>query len=543
VSVHQARGRGRWATGLAAVVGLLASGGLVTASASGGPVASSFVAITPCRLFDTRAGSDNVGKRSVPVGVAETFTTPVRGSNGNCTDIPADVTAVSMNVTIVNPTSASFLTVFPSDADKLPVTANLNWKASQAPTPNAVTAALGADGQLSFYNLSGTVDLIVDIVGYYVPTSAGPPGPKGDTGAAGTPAAHPAKVIWVASSGGDFTTVASALSSIIDNGFLSRYVIRVAPGAYNEGNGIDMKDYVDIEGSGLETTFIIASSTATLNATVRVAGAVHAEIRNLSIRNLGGAGPNIGLRFTGATAGSDLRVTHVFVDAIGTSDAYGVYIDTSSAAINDVTVIANGGTNSYGWINNGSSPTMFNVGVTASGASGANTAVWNESSSSPSMNQITATATGGMFALGIDNESSSPTMTDITASASGAIAEATGIANSASSPMMTNIVATATATAGASTFGLVNDTGAAPIVSNLNAVGSGGSFNYGIWNNGGSSTVRNSTMTGSTASIRNDVGTTTVTNSTLNGGGASGAGFTCAQVAKPGPADANATCT
>jgi hypothetical protein len=178
---------GGWSTWFVAVVGLLVSGGLVTAAASGASTGTSFVPITPCRLLDTRPAPDNVGNRSGPIRSGETFAVHVRGSNGNCVGIPADVTGVSMNVSIVNPTSSSFLTVFPADAAKLPVTANLVWSKAQAATPNAVTSALSADGRLAFYNLSGSVDLIVDVVGYFVPAGSGTSGPQGPAGPAGPP--------------------------------------------------------------------------------------------------------------------------------------------------------------------------------------------------------------------------------------------------------------------------------------------------------------------------------------------------------------------
>jgi hypothetical protein len=42
----------------------------------------------------------------------------------------------------------------------------MNWSAGQAATPNQVTAALSASGQLSLFNLAGTVNVIVDLVGY-----------------------------------------------------------------------------------------------------------------------------------------------------------------------------------------------------------------------------------------------------------------------------------------------------------------------------------------------------------------------------------------
>lgn len=152
----------------AAMVAILAtgSGTLFTASAtiSDGDRAV-FVPITPCRLFDTRPGLDNVGPRSTPLAGNETHIQNVRGSNGDCT-IPTEATAVAMNVAIVFPTGSSFLTVFPADAER-PLAANLNWVAGQDPTPNAVTARLSADGRLGFYNLAGDVHLAVDVVGYF----------------------------------------------------------------------------------------------------------------------------------------------------------------------------------------------------------------------------------------------------------------------------------------------------------------------------------------------------------------------------------------
>ncbi|MCU1394124.1 MAG: hypothetical protein JWM34_2552 [Ilumatobacteraceae bacterium] len=120
--------------------------------------------ITPCRLFDTRAGS-TVGARNTPLGTGETLTAQVTGTNGNCT-IPAGASGVAMNVTTVNGTAASFLTAWPADATQ-PTASNLNWVAGSPPTPNKVDVKLSAAGKVSFFNNAGTVDVIADVVGFY----------------------------------------------------------------------------------------------------------------------------------------------------------------------------------------------------------------------------------------------------------------------------------------------------------------------------------------------------------------------------------------
>ena len=131
---------------------------------------SSVVPIVPCRLFDTRA-TETVGTRSTPINAGEEATFAVWGTNGNCT-IPNTTTGIIANVTVANPTSASFLTVYPSDAP-LPFTSNLNWTAGVAPTPNLISVAISASGAIKVFNNAGTVDVILDIMNYFVPAVGG----------------------------------------------------------------------------------------------------------------------------------------------------------------------------------------------------------------------------------------------------------------------------------------------------------------------------------------------------------------------------------
>ena len=156
--------------GVAALLGaatVAAIGTLHDVGATGSNPASTFVPITPCRLADTRTDS-TVGGRSTPVGPAESVTFAVWGTNGNCT-IPSTATGIATNVTIDNPNADSYLTVYPADAQPRPTASNLNFTATSPPTPNQVTVGLSAAGAIAVYNNGGTVDVIIDIVGYYQP--------------------------------------------------------------------------------------------------------------------------------------------------------------------------------------------------------------------------------------------------------------------------------------------------------------------------------------------------------------------------------------
>ncbi|MFI1282837.1 N-acetylmuramoyl-L-alanine amidase [Streptomyces sp. NPDC020858] len=112
----------------------------------------------PKRLMDTRAG---LGVRQGPVTGGGVVTLPVAGVGG----IPATgVKAVVLNVTATNPTGASFVSVFPSGSTRTSAS-NLNFTAGLT-IPNLVVVPV-VDGKVSFYNNSGSVDLIADITGYF----------------------------------------------------------------------------------------------------------------------------------------------------------------------------------------------------------------------------------------------------------------------------------------------------------------------------------------------------------------------------------------
>jgi len=72
-------------------------------------------------------------------------------------------------VTAVDASAPTFLTIWP-DGNR-PLASNLNPFPGEPPTPNAVSTSLSPSGTFNIYNLAGSVDVIVDVSGYYTPTS------------------------------------------------------------------------------------------------------------------------------------------------------------------------------------------------------------------------------------------------------------------------------------------------------------------------------------------------------------------------------------
>ena len=97
------------------------------------------------------------------------MTLSVRGTNGNCT-VPATASGVAANVTTLDGTTTSFLQIFPADV-AAPNTSTNNWTAGQPPTPNKVDVKLSSTGQMKVRNDTGTVNVIIDVVGFYEPVS------------------------------------------------------------------------------------------------------------------------------------------------------------------------------------------------------------------------------------------------------------------------------------------------------------------------------------------------------------------------------------
>jgi hypothetical protein len=80
--------------------------------------------------------------------------------------VPAiGLAAVVLNVTVTGPTKSSFLTAWPTGATR-PTASDLNWVGDQT-VPNLGVVKLGSNGVIQVFNAAGSIDVIVDVSGWY----------------------------------------------------------------------------------------------------------------------------------------------------------------------------------------------------------------------------------------------------------------------------------------------------------------------------------------------------------------------------------------
>jgi hypothetical protein len=134
------------------------SGSLTPSAATAGTTFAGFNSITPERLLDTRVA--NGVPFAVALGAGETYTVQIAGRGS----VPADATAVIMNVTVDAPTTGGFVTVYPA-GEAVPQTSNINMPPGKT-VPNLVVMRLGAGGAVSLRNEFGSTHLIADVTAW-----------------------------------------------------------------------------------------------------------------------------------------------------------------------------------------------------------------------------------------------------------------------------------------------------------------------------------------------------------------------------------------
>lgn len=117
------------------------------------------VPMTPTRFLDTRSG---LGAPQGKVAGRSVTKVQIAGLHG----IPADASAVALNLTAVQSPGKGFITAYPGSP--VPTASSLNYEAGQD-RANLTLVELGTDGAVLLYNGSpNPVDLLADVSGYFV---------------------------------------------------------------------------------------------------------------------------------------------------------------------------------------------------------------------------------------------------------------------------------------------------------------------------------------------------------------------------------------
>ena len=139
----------------AAVV--VAAGTAAFATAVTGSTSSDYNPTASTRVLDTRTASS-------PIGAGKTLVVTLPGA------VPVTATAVTVNLTVTGGTSNGYVLAYPDGATRPAQGSNVNYGPGQTVGNQTTVPVTG--GKFDVYNASsGTVQVVVDLEGWYTPTA------------------------------------------------------------------------------------------------------------------------------------------------------------------------------------------------------------------------------------------------------------------------------------------------------------------------------------------------------------------------------------
>jgi IgGFc binding protein len=160
-----------WKAALATVsVALMMTGTLKAQILAPIPSApTEFFSLPPCRVIDTRATAGSLGGPALVAGADRVF--PVSLTCG----IPPGAKAISVNIAVTAATAPGNLRLHPGGS-AVPLVSSINYSAGQTRSNNLVVSPNDLGEVAAFVGAaSGTVDLILDVNGYFAPACSNLP--------------------------------------------------------------------------------------------------------------------------------------------------------------------------------------------------------------------------------------------------------------------------------------------------------------------------------------------------------------------------------
>ncbi|MTD16682.1 hypothetical protein GIS00_22355 [Nakamurella sp. YIM 132087] len=163
----------------AVVAGVMAFG-MVSASASGpartaaapDPLVelqqASFVAITPCRIVDTRVqGGLFVSKETRSFVASGTTGFQAQGGKAGGCDIPVTASSITANISSVGATGKGYIRAWAADSTE-PNATLLSYNANESGDNHAVIPIVpGGSPAFKMKNYAGPTGVVIDVTGYY----------------------------------------------------------------------------------------------------------------------------------------------------------------------------------------------------------------------------------------------------------------------------------------------------------------------------------------------------------------------------------------
>src|SRR5438552_9250132 len=184
-----------------------------------------YTPVTPCRLVDTRNAFAAVYQGAGAFTGGEIRNYAVQGGNGVClSQLPGGLNPSAVQLQVfgipVNGGASGDVEILPQGST-FGSTATLVYLGNVLLTSASTTARINlANNQVGVQVRGGGANVAIDVVGYFKPP-------------AGT--VQPAAILWVAKSGGNYTSIQSAINAAAAVASATQpYLVKIAPGTYTE---------------------------------------------------------------------------------------------------------------------------------------------------------------------------------------------------------------------------------------------------------------------------------------------------------------------